>query len=324
VLPRPDEPLGPTPTVAALVLSYNGRRLTLDALASLERLDYPAFEVWLIDNGSTDGTAEDVASAFPAVRQVRVEPNRGAAHGVAEGLRRALAEDFDYLLVLNNDIEVHPDLLVELVRVAERDATIGVVGPKCYYYDAPRTIWSAGGRLRFAEAITRERGQGEDDRGQFDRDEEVDYVNGCAMLIRRAALEAAGLWDPVYFLCVEDADFCVRVKRLGYTCWYAHRAVLWHRVSAAVGGYAPGKTFHSARSTAIFVRRHGSRTQRLRALAWMALALPAAFLRELPRRNTAAVAAKLRGYLEGWRLPLPPPPPALAAGDGPGADAARV
>lgn len=308
--PVPEQPGRASPTVAALVLSYNGRELTLQAFASLREMDYPACELWLVDNGSTDGTSEAVASAFPDVRRFRVEENRGAAHGVAAGLRQALAEDFDYLLVLNNDIEVDPAMLGELVRVAESDPAIGVVGPKCYYFDAPRTIWSAGGELRFGEAITSERGQGEIDDGQYDRDEAVDYVNGCAMLIRRAALEAAGLWDPVYFLCVEDADFCVRAKRHGFVCYYAHSARLWHRVSAAVGGYTAGKTFHSARSTAIFVRRHGTFAQRLRALAWMALALPAAFVRELPRRNTAAVAAKLRGYLEGWRLPLPPPPPA--------------
>jgi len=306
----------PSPHVAALVLSYNGRQLTLDALASLARMVYPACDLWLVDNGSTDGTSEAVAAAFPTVRRVRIERNQGAAHGVCAGMRLALLEAYDYLLVLNNDIEVDPAMLTEMVRVAERDPKIGAVGPKCYYFDSPQTIWSAGGWLRFAEAITRERGQGETDRGQFDRDEEVDYVNGCAMLIRRGAIEAAGLWDPIYFLCFEDADFCVRVKRRGFVCYYSHRAKLWHRVSAATGGYAPGKTFHSGRSTAIFVRRHGSRRQRLRALAWMLLALPAAFLRELPRRNTRAVAAKLRGYLAGWRAPLPAPPAAPAASHG--------
>jgi len=298
------------PRVAALVLSYNGRELTLAALASLARMSYSACDLWLIDNGSTDGTRAAVAAAFPAVRRVEIERNQGPASGVCEGMRRALAEPYDYLLILNNDIEVDAEMLTEMVRVAESDPRVGVVGPKTYYVDAPQTLWSAGGRLRFAEAITSERGQGELDRGQFDRDEEVDYINGCAMLVRRQAVEAAGLWDPSYFLCIEGADFCVRVKRQGFVCTYAHRAKLWHRVSVATGGYVPGKTFHSGRSTAIFVRRHGNVWQRMRALAWMLIALPAAFLRELPRGNHRAVVAKLRGYVAGFRAPLPPPPAA--------------
>ena len=99
---------------------------------------------------------------------------------------------------MNNDIEVAPDLLRELMAAAEADATIGCVGPKCYYYFGDRNrLWSAGGRLRFREAVTRERGMGELDRGQYDGDGEVDYSNGALMLIRRQAMRATGLWDPV-------------------------------------------------------------------------------------------------------------------------------
>lgn len=298
------------PRVAALVLNYNGREVTLQALASLSQTTYPAYDLWVIDNGSTDGSAEAIASAFPGVRQMRIDQNEGPAKGVSEGMRRAMEEGYDYLLILNNDIEVDPDLLTEMVRVAESEPSIGIVGPKAYYFWERDTIWSAGGRLRFGEAITRERGQGERDRGQYDEDCEVEYVNGCAMLVKRAAVAAAGLWDPVFFLCIEDADFCVRARRHGFRCFYAHRARLWHMVSSSTGGYKPGKTFHSGRSTAIFVRRYANPAQRLKALLLMALAVPAAFLRELPRGNQKAALAKLRGYVAGFRAPLPAPPAA--------------
>lgn len=297
-----------TPSVAAIVLSYNGRDITLQALASLSALSYPRYDLIVVDNGSTDGTAEAIAAAFPQVVQVRTEVNLGAAGGCNLGFRYALEQGYDYLLILNNDIEADPEMLTHLVAAAEADPKVGCVGPKEYYYWDRERIWSAGGRLRFREAVTRERGDGELDRGQYDGDAEVDYINGCAMLIRRRVLEEVGLWDPQFHLAVEDADFCTRMRRRGWTCRYVHRARLWHMVAYATGVYKAGKTFHTGRSTAIYLRRYASPWQWCRSLAFLAAALPAAFLRELPKGNQAAVIAKARGFWNGLRTPLQPPP----------------
>ena len=296
------------PSVACIVVNYNGRELTLDTVASLLAMDYPEFRVVVVDNGSTDGSHDAVREAQPEVVALRVEVNRGIAHGLNEGIRWALDRRFDYLLLLNNDIEAHASMLTELVRVAEADPSIGCVGPKTYYWADRERLWSAGGVIRFRESVTRERGMGELDRGQYDRDQEMPYVNGCAMLVRRQAQQEAGLWDPVYYVGIEDADWCMRMKRLGYRCYYAHRALLWHRVSPTVGGYKPGRTFQTGRGSAMFVRRFASPWQRLTFFLFLALAIPAAFLRELPKGNQAAAVAKLRGILMGWREELPPPP----------------
>lgn len=296
------------PRVAAVVLNYNGKDDTLATLESLAGSTYPAVDLVVVDNGSSDGSWDAVAATHPEMTQLAVEVNQGISHGLNQGIAWAIEHGHDYVLVLNNDIEVDPGMIGEMVRLAETDPSIGCVGPKSYYYWERETIWSAGGILRFRESVTRERGEGEVDRGQYDRDEEVDYVNGCAMLIRRQAVLDAGLWDPSYLICVEDADFCVRVKRAGYRCFYAHRAVLWHKVSASVGGYKAGRTFHTGRSSALFARKHASLGQRLRFLAWSAVALPAAFLRELPRGNQAAAVAKAKGVLAGLRAPLTPAP----------------
>jgi hypothetical protein len=302
------------PSVAAIVLNYNGLEVTLQALESLVAMTYESFDVVVADNGSTDGSGEAVAEAFPQVYQVRTEDNLGPAGGLNLGIRWAMERDYDYLLILNNDVEAAPDMLTELVAVAEREPAIGTVQPKAYYFWDRERIWSAGGKIRFHEAITSERGEGEVDRGQYDRDVEVDYTCGCAMLVKRQAVAAAGLMDPMYHLCVEDADFCTRVKRRGFRCFYAHRARLWHMVSTSTGGYVPGKTFHSARSTAIFVRRHANLWQWITALTFIAASLPVAFVRELFQGNQAAVTAKLHGFAEGFRVAMTPPPAAWEPG----------
>jgi GT2 family glycosyltransferase len=300
--------MSPPPRVAALVLNYNGREVTLVALGSLRKMVYPALTLVHVDNGSTDGSAEAVGEAFPDVVQLRVAENRGPARGVNLGLAWALERRYDYTLILNNDIEVDPLMLDAMVAVAESDPAIGCVGPKGYYFWDRERIWSAGGKIRFREAVTAEHGEGAIDRGQWDRDREVGYVNGCAMLVRREALEAAGLWDPLFFLGVEDADFCMRVRRAGFTCWYAHRARLWHMVSYATGVYTPGRTFNTGRNTALFVRRWGRWWQRAASVAAFAASMPVAWVRERRRGNQAAVAAKLRGFVAGWREPLTDPP----------------
>lgn len=298
----------PAPPVAAVVLNYNGRDLTLQTLESLRALDYPDLELAVVDNGSTDGSWQAIAERFPRVTQLEVEVNRGIANGLNAGVRWALGRGSDYVLILNNDIEVDPGMVAALVAAAEADPAIGCVGPKTYYYGDRRRLWSAGGRIRFREAVTRERGMGEIDRGQFDAAGEVDYVNGCAALLRSRALREVGLFDPVYLVSCEDADWCTRARARGWRCWYEPRAVLWHMVSHTTGGYRAGRTYQTGRSTAIFVRRYAGPWQWLTFFVFLGLTLPAAFLRELPRRNQGAVVAKLRGVLAGLRLPLGPPP----------------
>ena len=296
------------PRVAAVVINYNGLEVTLQAVRSLRQMTYPAFDLVVVDNGSTDGSQEALARAFPDLLQERVEINQGSSSGYDHGLRWAVERGYDYVLLLNNDIEVEPDMLTRLVEAAEADPAIGCVGPKCYFHGDRQRLWSAGGVLRFQESVTRERGYGEIDRGQYDQDAEVDYVNGCAILIRRAAALAAGSWDPVFFICVDDADFCTRVKRKGFRCFYAHRAVLYHMVSYSTGGYTPGRNFRLGRSTAIYVRRYARPWQWLSFFAFSGAAFAVAWLRELRRGNQASAVAKLKGIREGLRTELPPPP----------------
>ncbi|MEE8138602.1 MAG: glycosyltransferase family 2 protein [Thermoanaerobaculia bacterium] len=296
------------PKVAAIVLNYNGRDVTLQTLASLRQMTYGNFGLIVVDNGSTDGSYQAVAEAFPDVVQVRTEKNLWAAGGANLGMRYVLERDYDYILMLNNDIEVEPAMLTELMKVAESDPSIGCVGPKAYYYWDRQRLWSAGGIIRFKESGSRERGKGEIDRGQYNRDEQVDYINGCAMLVPRRVMVEVGGWDPIYHLALEDVDWCLRMKRLGYCCVYAHRAVLWHMVSHTAGGYEARRTFQTGRSLAILVRRFGGSWQWCTFALFVAAALPLAYLRELPKRNQSAVVAKLRGVIDGLRARVTPPP----------------
>lgn len=303
-----DGPPKRQPRVAAIVINYNGKDVTLQTLESLSALEYEALEIVVVDNGSDDGSSEAVAEWYPDVTLLRKEVNEGVAAGMNVGVAHALEGACDYLLILNNDIEVAPTMVAELVEVAESNRSVGCVGPKAYYFWDRERLWSTGGILRYRESVTVERGMGEKDEGQYDKIQEVDYVNGCAMLVRRQVMERVGPFDPIYFVGIEDADWCMRMKRLGYRCAYTPHAVLWHMVSHTLGTYTIGRTFQTGRSTAIFVRRYGTAWQKARFLFFMLLAAPSAYLRELRSGNEEAARNKWRGFMDGLRTPLTSPP----------------
>jgi GT2 family glycosyltransferase len=162
--------------------------------------------------------------------------------------------------------------------------------------------------IRFKESVTRERGMLEDDHGQYDQDQEVPYINGCALLTPRRVVEEIGLWDPIFHLAVEDADWCMRMKARGYRCMYAHRARLWHMVAHTSGGYVPRRTFNTGRSAALFVRRYGKPWQWLTFLGFTAAAVVWAFFRELPKGNQMAAIKKAHGVLVGLTTKMTQPP----------------
>ncbi|MEM8961805.1 MAG: glycosyltransferase family 2 protein [Acidobacteriota bacterium] len=303
-------PMTASPKVACVVLNYNGRDITLEALGSLRDMTYPAFDLIHVDNGSTDDSTAAIQAAYPEVINIRAEENHGPTSGINLGLETGLQGDYDYVLLLNNDIEVEPDFLTELVRVAESDPTIGCVGPKALYYWDRERIWSAGGIVRFKQSVTRERGMKQIDRGQFDHDREVDYVNGCAMLMRRDVLAEIGLFDLLFNFAVEDADWCMRMKKKGYRCWYAHRAVLYHMVSHTAGAYQARRTFYTGRANSLFTRRYAGLWGWFTFVLFTAMGIPAAFVRELPKGNQMAAIAKLRGIVKGLSEPMTPLPPA--------------
>lgn len=226
--------------MAVIILTWNGRDDTLSCIDSLESLTYPNVSIILVDNGSTDGTVAAVGLRWPSLTVIENHTNLGFAGGNNVGIRHAFGNGADYVLVLNNDTIVDPDLLQPLVAQAERDSMIGLLNPKIYYFDEPRTLWSAGmslmpGRVfgvRVPNCSVMMDGCGSiDNAGQFDDVRDVDAVTGCALFARRDILERIGLFDEGFFIFSEDVDLSLRARAAGYRCVYVPKAVLWHRVS---------------------------------------------------------------------------------------------
>jgi len=300
-------PLTARPTWA-LVLALDQLRLTRECLTSVLALDPPADRVLLVDNGSTDGTAEAVRAEFPGVLVLRLEKNLYFAGGVNEGIRRALAEGAQSILLLNNDVVLDRGALEILRRALEADPRRAAVSPRIYYYDAPDVIWFAGG-LVGGLGLIRHRGANVKDEKLRDAPREIDYVSGAAALLSREALESVGLLDPDYVIYVEDVDWSARARERGKILWYEPTARVWHHVSATSGGgLTPLKAYYRLRSGGLYFRRHGRRWDRplcwAAYLAWTLSLLP----RALARGDARSAGALLLGFADFTRILLGFPP----------------
>ena len=295
----------------ALILAKNHLRMTRECLTSVLALDPAPERVLVVDNGSTDGTAQAVRSDFPEVEVQRLEENLYFAGGVNEGIRRALDGGAQSILLLNNDVVLERTALGTLRRALEEDSRRAAVSPKIYYYDAPDVVWFAGGTVGRASGLIRHRGVNVKDEKLRTRDGEVDYVSGAAALLSRGALEAVGLLDPDYVMYVEDVDWCARAREGGWILWFTPSAKVWHHVSATSGGgLTPLKAYYRLRSGALFLVRHGKRWERPLAwaayLAWTLWLLPGA----LARREVRAAGALLLGFFDFTWILLGFRPPA--------------
>jgi GT2 family glycosyltransferase len=226
-----------TPSIAVIVLTWNGRDLTLDCLRSLEAVATPGTRAIVVDNASSDGTVAAIRERY-GDRIVIIEnaSNLGFAGGNNVAIRHALAGGADFVLLLNNDTLVAPDFIDELLKPMRGAPDIGITAPKIYYAEPRNQIWFAGGEISLWRGTARHIGIRESDRGQYDRERDIDYATGCAMLVRREVVEKIGELDPAYLAYFEDADFCMRAREAGYRIRYVPGAKVWHRISASTGG----------------------------------------------------------------------------------------
>jgi GT2 family glycosyltransferase len=218
--------------VTIVVLNWNLREDTLACLASLERADLRGARVLVVDNGSTDGSVEAIHARFPGVTVLPLPENRGFAGGHNAGIRAALADGAEAVLLLNNDTEVAPDFLPPLLEAMDSLPGVAVVSSAILRMDRPEMHDVAWSEVRFdrrhvvqlvgANALP---GHG------FDRRREVEIAVGCSLLIRAEALRTTGLFDEDYFAYHEDVDWCLRARKWGYRILYEPHSRVYHRGS---------------------------------------------------------------------------------------------
>ncbi|MDP3998644.1 MAG: glycosyltransferase family 2 protein [bacterium] len=243
--------------ISLIILNWNGKADALACLKSLRELRVMNYElrIIIVDNASEDSSVEEIHKKFPQVVILENNENLGFAEGNNVGIREALKEGADCIILLNNDTLVDNDLVEELLKAAESDPIIGVVSPKIYFApgfefhkdrykgeDRGKVIWYAGGEIDWQNVLGSHRGVDEVDSGQYNKVEETNFATGCCMLVKREVFKTTGLLDKKYFLYYEDTDFCQRARRAGYKILYTPKAIVWHKNAASSD--KPGSPTH--------------------------------------------------------------------------------
>jgi len=237
------------PKVAIIVLNWNGIDDTSECLESLKKITYPNYEVVVVDNGSDGEDVRILKEKFgDYIHIIENDKNYGFAEGNNIGIRYALsAFEPAYFLLLNNDTIVAPDLLSELIKIAESDDRIGIIGPKIYYQNFKgrnNVIWFAGGKIRWwRRCVYQHVGKDDDDRPEYQNTSEVDLVSGAAMMLKRRTINELSLLNPQYFLGAEDVEYCIRARKRGLKVVYVPSAKVWHKVGKSKERRAPGFEF---------------------------------------------------------------------------------
>jgi len=243
------------PLVSCVVLNTNRRDDTLECLRSLQRGSYSRLRVFVLDCQSTDGSVLAVQSAFPHVRVMRLDRNLGYAGNNNVGIRAALDDGADWVFILNEDTVLAPDCIVRLLEAGRVDPRIGIVGPMVYHHDEPDVIQSAGGGLTRLWRDYHYR-QNERDEGEVRDPRPVQWVSGCAILVRRDVIESVGGLDERYFIYWEETEWCIRAAAAGWRIVHVPAAKVWHKGVQRHYRPAPSVTYYSTRNRLLTLTNH--------------------------------------------------------------------
>jgi hypothetical protein len=222
------------PKVFILILNYNGKETLKQCLQSVYQLNYPDFEVVVIDNDSKDGSIEEAKHLFSRAHFIKNDKNLGFAAGNNIGIRFALEKGADYVWLVNNDAKVEKDTLSKLIDAGEQRPKAGILSPLILHTQT-KNIWFGKGIIDWATMKTLHISP-----PTLLQSFTSEYICGCAMLIKKEVFRTIGLLNEKYFLYYEDADFSVKASRAGFELWTIPTAHVLHS-EASVNN--PEKTY---------------------------------------------------------------------------------
>ncbi len=224
--------------IGLVTVLYNSIEVLEDFFQSLYNQSYKNYILYIIDNSPNDDTLNEaiklsnkfnINSIF-----INNNDNLGVAKGNNQGIEKALQNGCEYVLLLNNDIVFNKSTVENLITYTLIN-NIDIIVPKIYYHNTNK-LWMAGGYISNIKGTTPHRGEFEEDKGQYENIEEINYAPTCFMLISKKVFERVGLMDEKYFVYYDDSDFIYRTNKEGFKIVYFPNATVYHKVSISTGG----------------------------------------------------------------------------------------
>ncbi|MEM3063264.1 MAG: glycosyltransferase family 2 protein [Nitrososphaerota archaeon] len=252
--------------IFVVVVSYNSKNDLPDCLNAIDKIrsNNLYLKTIVVDNASSDNSVV-VARQFGNVEIIESRENVGFAGGNNLGIKKAIDSGADWILVLNPDTKVSPNIINEFLKVQNKDKLAGILAPKIYFWpgfefykkkynknDYGKVIWYAGGIIDWKNILASHRGIDEVDNGQYDVISETDFASGAAMFINANVFEKAGFFDERYFLYFDDVEFCQRAKLSGFRVVFVPKAIVWHKWAQSTGGGSDIQDYFITRNRLLF------------------------------------------------------------------------
>ncbi len=284
--------------LAVILVNYNGKKYNtacIDSILASTGIEAP--KIIVVDNASQDDSMCRLEEQYRGREQlelIRLDDNYGFSYANNVGMRRALKWGADHVLLLNNDTEIKPDMLLRLQECAQRHLDSMIV-PKIYYSDDRKRIWSAGGAVSSVVRKVRHIGINEIDEGQYDEERKIGFATGCCLWIPAEVLKRAGMLDERFFLYYEDTEYSFRLHKLGIAIYYCPDAVMYHKVGASSKGADSALcAYYIARNWLLCNRQHLGGRYPLFVLYYMANRAACCFI-WLMRGRIELVRATIKG-----------------------------
>jgi len=252
------------PFVAIIIVNWNSYPHTSGCLNSLRKVSYANFKTIVVDNGSMDGSDHILEKEYPEVILLRNSENKGFTGGNNRGIEYALDQKYDYLMLLNNDTEVEPDFLDELVKVIEADHRIGAVQPKFFFLNNKEKIWNAGGTIIKSLGLIRTVGENRTAKEKYNQPKNTEWITGCCFMVRADIVKKIGGLNDRFFIYYEDVEWSLRIQSLGYRLVYCPQSVVYHeagmsnkkKVKGKEGYLNPIVHFLATRNNILMLRKY--------------------------------------------------------------------
>lgn len=246
------------PLVYIILVNYNGKEHTIECIKSLSQINYENYKIIVIDNNSTDGCIDELKESFEEVIVIKNNDNLGFAKANNIGIKYAMDNSGEYVLLLNNDTIVEKDFLDQLIKpfMEHKINKIGLTIGKIRYYDDKSLLWYAGGRINYFKANSQVYGLNETDIGQYDEEKEVEFATGCCMLISKDTLDRVGYLSDEYFLYYEDTDYSCKIINSGLKMIYVPKSIIYHKESVATNKFSYNYQYYFARNRLLFIKNN--------------------------------------------------------------------
>lgn len=286
------------PKVAIIIINWNGWRDTIECLASICDCNYRNYNIIILDNCSEDDSLNQIKdyilNKMPKfglrtlncdllieecvdieesnIILIKADKNYGFVNGNNIAINYEIRNlHSDYILLLNNDTIVDKEFLAALVEAGEIDDRIGIIGPTIYYYDKKEDINQSGGKYNLYTGlgnnnfgnVMHSRNISKNSLLEKPSIEDVDYVEGSCLLIKKTVILEIDMIDPDFVAYGEDVDLCFRAKKAGHRIVYAPNAKIWHKISAQSKKISGYREYYATRNRFLLIKKHANKKQTL-------------------------------------------------------------